>query len=177
MCKVIGCGRKIDSSGFCSGHRARNRKGQSLEPPLKFRTPKGRKTCSIENCDRVYLAGGYCNLHYQRAAKGMDLGAPPKLRRDKNGGPTIRKDKDGYLVYWDIETKRVDRVHRKIMKDILGRDFLPEETVHHKNGVRDDNNVENLELWSKSQPAGQRVIDKIAWAKELLALYEPEALK
>ena len=31
--------------------------------------------------------------------------------------------------------------------------------------------VENLELWSKSQPHGQRVSDKIVWAKEILALY------
>lgn len=74
------------------------------------------------------------------------------------------------------------------MSDSLGRPLLKIEEVHHKNGVRDDNRLVrghevrcpgmccNLELWSKSQPAGQRVEDKIAWAMSLLAQYRPDAL-
>ncbi len=63
------------------------------------------------------------------------------------------------------------------MEGSIGRELLPEENVHHLNGVRDDNRLENLELWSSSQPSGQRVADKVAWAENLLRLYAPEKLK
>ena len=62
--------------------------------------------------------------------------------------------------------------HRLVMEQKVGRALRSDERVHHINGDRSDNRVENLELWSSSHPAGQRVIDKVAWAQEILQRYK-----
>ena len=75
----------------------------------------------------------------------------------------------GYVGIWDGQ-KYINE-HRQVMEQRLGRPLTNAETVHHMNGNRQDNRDENLELWTKRHPKGQRVSDLITWAKEFLPLY------
>jgi HNH endonuclease len=103
------------------------------------------------------------------------------VAKDSNGnwkgGRTIHKA--GYVMVRVPDHPRANRSpyvfeHILVAERILGRYLEPGESVHHRNGVRDDNRPENLELWIKPQPSGIRVSDAIAWAVEILERYVGE---
>ncbi len=106
-----------------------------------------------------------------------------KLGKDNprwKGGKQMNKF--GYILIYDPENKKSNKTgytleHRYIMSQKMGRALLKNETVHHKNGNRSDNRIENLELWSHSHPFGQRVIDLLKFSEEIIKLYSKDKLK
>lgn len=80
------------------------------------------------------------------------------------------KNQDGYVLCRLPGNKFVGE-QRLVMEQILGRKLFPNETVHHKNGIRDDNRPENLELKASAHGRGQSIPDLLAWAKEILEKY------
>lgn len=84
--------------------------------------------------------------------------------------------KDGYHIVKVAHGRQI-KMHRYAMEKHIGRPLRANENVHHKNGNRSDNRIENLELWVKTQPCGQRVEDKVVAAVQLLQAYPDFLLK
>jgi HNH endonuclease len=160
-CTAQGCDRPFLARGMCKKHYYREYKSGRLKVKPHIR---GQEICGHPGCSDVYSAGGYCKLHYMRNLLGIAM--DHKKPRKKGTGYW---NEDGYKCH-TIAGKLVFE-HRAVMARMLGRPLQPHEVVHHLNGIRDDNRPENLELWSTSQPPGQRVEDKLAWARSFIALY------
>ncbi len=175
-CSVDGCGlprygpgpgrmgKPGEKAGLCSLHWQRWKKHGD---PLYVWTPPPR--CAFEGCANVARRQGWCGAHFARWQRWGD----PAGKRALNGSWSI--DSYGYMRRYVNGVLVIE--HRWMMEQMLGRSLMKDEQVHHLNGVRDDNRPENLELWSTSQPAGQRIEDKVEWAKEILARYGMEFIQ
>lgn len=163
-CSEPGCRNVSVHRGLCGKH---------YKTAQKMRVA-GRK-CSIPGCNKPHEARGFCEKHYSRVKMNGD---PNKVLRkvgyglgDKIMSPSgyvrifIGKDDEhAGETGWCLE-------HRYVVGRALGRPLLTDETVHHKNGHRDDNRIENLELRSGHHGSGQAAHDLLEWAREIIGRY------
>ena len=183
-CSVLDCTRKVHSFALCEAHyKVHYRQGTLIE--VAHYTP-----CTVANCSRPATTRSWCQAHYCRWLKKGDVdSATPVQQQRPHGSGSITKD--GYKTlqrpgHPNASASGAIQEHRLVVANFLGRPLCDGESVHHRNGNRQDNTVgvcllqascacpeglHNLELWHTGQPSGQRVADKIKWALEFLSSY------
>jgi hypothetical protein len=165
-CQIDGCSNEVKCKGYCGTHYWRWRK---FGDPGSAKIGTGKRKgvpCEVNECGRLAIADGLCRMHYERRRRRGALRGPKPERAASGSGHVT---KHGYRVI--SVNGRSTLEHRYVMEQALGRKLGNDEQVHHRDGDRSHNHISNLELWSVSQPPGQRIADKLAWAQAFVARY------
>lgn len=177
LCSIPDCNKQAVGRQMCAMHYARNRRCGTINlthnpvPELIcqqcrkafssddrkrkfcsqvcFRAFQAPRPCLVPGCTTLVItnkggARGFCCLHYRRWHRHGD---PLVLANDGTGFVS----EAGYLM--KSRRGKAYREHRDVMEKHLGRPLLTIEIVHHRNGDKLDNRLENLELMTRSQHA------------------------
>lgn len=136
------------------------------------RTESALVAQECKGCGKTFFAQPYRRVSFCSTRCNLDNRS--RVRRVEGDGWTIQS-KTGYVVR--SRNGRTELQHRYFVEQHLGRALAPFENVHHINGVKDDNRLENLEVWVTKQPKGQREADVIEWAVAFLEHHGYDVVK
>lgn len=163
-CKSPGCIKEASVKGFCHTHYVYLRRGDIDDTGARLREP-GRvaryaegQICLVKDCGGKPRSRGMCNKHMLQRQAGIIDEHGNQLRellptgRKRERESWIGSTRDGYVLRVAPQghpTPRADGTileHRLVMESLLGRVLHDWEIVHHKDGDRQNNIPENLEL-------------------------------
>lgn len=162
MCSVSGCAKQMARKGLCTSHFYRFTHGIPLDAPWRHERPT---ICIADGCDRKAGTLSLCTLHYQRKKSGKPFSDPAHGTIERSPGS------DGYInLRVPLGTPGSWRrspnasysymlEHRYVMQEFIGRPLATAETVHHRDGNRSNNAIENLELRTGAHGKGITVFD------------------
>jgi hypothetical protein len=183
VCSIQGCAEPHEARGWCHGHYLRWHRSGDPQSDVPVSRRRRSERCIVEHdgqaCGRRSHTKGYCRTHYRRLLKHGDVQAHVPIRESTGNGSIshgYRKVPVPNNLRHLTNGETGVGEHRLVMAMHLGRPLMADEVVHHINGVRTDNRIENLELWSTAHPKGQRIEDKIEFAIEMLRRYAPDHL-
>lgn len=160
-CAVPDCGNRPKGLGLCNTHLLQHHAGEDVGVEVPKRGHKrsvrsySGSECLVLDCERRPANRGMCDKHAQQRMAGIIDEEGNTLRQFK-AFRRPRKDRwvgqQGYVLVKAPKSHPHARQdgsileHRLVMEEHLGRHLGPEEVVHHVNGVKDDNRIENLQL-------------------------------
>ena len=159
-CTVEGCDRLAEARGWCGMHYMRWRTHGDPKKTVKVFDRPADAPCEADGCSNPSKPKlrGMCRDHHLDARHRGDVAYHQSAR------PLRKQIRGGYIVVWLPTHPNAQREgyileHRLVMSEKLGRPLLPSEIVHHRNGIRDDNRPENLELFtSQTHPPGHDIV-------------------
>jgi hypothetical protein len=171
FCSEADCENPQMALGLCGFHYKRFKTGIPFDQYRKQRYGPDA-TCLADLCEEKPKSHGYCKFHAERVRHGVEVNKPKKKAKTISDIPLLTEiesfnwhnNSHNYLST-HIGKKEILQ-HRVLWEAHNGRKLEKFENIHHINGIRDDNRIENLELWTKPQPCGQRPEDLVAWVIE-----------
>lgn len=147
-----------------AGFKARYAQQMYCSVPCKNLGITKDKRCVCVQCGAEFnrphgKPRAYCSISCSNRARAQGKSFSPAPLESRTITGRTRSAHGYVLIRQPDGRKKLE--HRLVMEQMLGRELGPKERVHHKNGVRDDNRPENLELWvlKGKDPAGVRVAD------------------
>ena len=145
-CQVENCDRICRTKGYCQRHYYHFWKYG--DPLITKRNKKIKQICII--CQKEF------EIYPSQVKRGQKCCSRTcgaiycgRSRTVPIENQKWYKNKKGYLVCKRKEGQI--RQHRFIVEQSLGRKLTKDEYVHHKNHIKDDNRIENLEIITPSR--------------------------